>query len=149
VAISDDAANLVAGYRLLNDDASWAEVVSVSMVDEPLLAYNLTVEGFHTYFVAADAQAVPVWVHNTCFDFAEFIPIHSRETILSSNKVSYDFWSNQSPQTIIDDLLNGAEKIVVGADGRVWNGNTRLLALQDMGYDVNQLIGQLTRDYLK
>ena len=49
-----DAANLLAGHRLLNDDASWAEVVSVSVVNEPLLAYNLTVEGFHTYFVAAD-----------------------------------------------------------------------------------------------
>jgi filamentous hemagglutinin len=48
------AANLLAGHRLLNDDASWAEVVSVSVINEPLLAYNLTVEGFHTYFVAAD-----------------------------------------------------------------------------------------------
>jgi filamentous hemagglutinin len=50
----------VAGYRLLNDDASWAEVVSVAVVDAPLLAFNLTVEGFHTYFVAADEGAAPV-----------------------------------------------------------------------------------------
>jgi len=44
-----DAADLTAGYRLLNADATWAEV---EVVEEPLEAYNLTVADFHTYFVA-------------------------------------------------------------------------------------------------
>jgi len=61
-----DAADLTAGYRLLNDDASWAEVVSVEVVAEALEAYNLTVADYHTYFVAANENASPVWVHNTC-----------------------------------------------------------------------------------
>jgi hypothetical protein len=61
-----DAGNLVAGDRLLNADGSWAEVVSVEIEETPLTAYNLTVEGFHTYFVAANKNAAPVWVHNDC-----------------------------------------------------------------------------------
>ena len=56
-----DAADLLTGDRLLNDDSSWVEVVS----SEALRAYNLAVEGWHTYFVTANADAAPVWVHNT------------------------------------------------------------------------------------
>jgi hypothetical protein len=61
-----DAADLLAGDLLLNDDGSWAEVVSSDVTAEPLRAYNLTVEGWHTYFVAANVDAAPVWVHNWC-----------------------------------------------------------------------------------
>ncbi|MDT8853644.1 hypothetical protein RNZ50_01075 [Paracoccaceae bacterium Fryx2] len=32
----------------------------------PLTAYNLTVEEFSTFFVAANVDAEPVWVHNSC-----------------------------------------------------------------------------------
>jgi putative component of toxin-antitoxin plasmid stabilization module len=41
-------------------------VVSSDVSAEPLRAYNLTVEGWHTYFVAANVDAAPVWVHNWC-----------------------------------------------------------------------------------
>jgi len=51
---------------LLNDDSSWAEVVSSRTLAQPLRAYNLTVKDFHTYFVAANKDAAPVWVHNIC-----------------------------------------------------------------------------------
>ena len=61
-----DAANLQAGYRLLNDDGSWAIVAAVVSTPEPLTAYNLKVSGFHTYFVTGNATAEPVWVHNDC-----------------------------------------------------------------------------------
>jgi hypothetical protein len=63
-----DAAQLQAGDRLLNDDGTWAEVVSVEIEAEPLTAFNLTVAEFHTYFVAANENAAPVWVHNDCWD---------------------------------------------------------------------------------
>ena len=63
-----DAADLQSGDRLLNDDGSWAEVASVTLEAEALVAYNLTVNDWHTYFVAGDADAEPVWVHNNCFD---------------------------------------------------------------------------------
>ena len=63
------AHNLVAGDRLLNADEGWSEVTSVRVERKPLLAYNLTVADFHTFFVKApeanDNDAV--WVHNvTC-----------------------------------------------------------------------------------
>jgi len=61
------AATLQAGDRLLNADGTWAEVLAAKTLNEPLLAYNLTVDGFHTYFVAANEDAAPVWVHNSCF----------------------------------------------------------------------------------
>jgi hypothetical protein len=67
-----DAAQLQAGDRLLNDDGTWAEVVSVEIEAEPLTAFNLTVAEFHTYFVAANENAAPVWVHNDCFDQVNF-----------------------------------------------------------------------------
>ena len=53
---------------MLNDDSSRAEVVSSCTLAQPLRAYNLTVKDFHTYFVAANKDAAPVWVHNACWD---------------------------------------------------------------------------------
>ena len=67
-----DAADLRAGDRLLNDDSSRAEVVSSRTLAQPLRAYNLTVKDFHTYFVAANENAAPVWVHNDCFGKVTF-----------------------------------------------------------------------------
>ena len=67
-----DAGNLVAGYKLLGEDASWSVVVSVEIEEVPLQAYNLTVDDWHTYFVKADVAAGldAVWVHNDCFTSA-------------------------------------------------------------------------------
>lgn len=59
-----DAADLQPGFRLLNSDQSWAEVVGVEVEDEALLAFNLTVDGFETFFVGSAPEAHPVWVHN-------------------------------------------------------------------------------------
>ena len=64
------AHNLIAGDRLLNADEGWSEVTAVRVERKPLLAYNLTVADFHTFFVKApeanDNDAV--WVHNTVCD---------------------------------------------------------------------------------
>ncbi len=59
-----DAKDLMPGDQLLNPDGSWAEVVELRTVKNPLTAYNLTVSDFHTFFVAANDDAEPVWVHN-------------------------------------------------------------------------------------
>ncbi|WP_368660804.1 polymorphic toxin-type HINT domain-containing protein [Paracoccus sp. (in: a-proteobacteria)] len=56
------------GERLLNDNGAWSEVTAVTFAAEPLTAYNITVNEFHTYFVAANTNAAPVWVHNNCPD---------------------------------------------------------------------------------
>ena len=61
-----DAQHLQAGDELLSDDGSWQTVASVEIEAEPLDAFNLTVEGYSTYFVAEDVSADAVWVHNAC-----------------------------------------------------------------------------------
>lgn len=48
----------------MNNDGSWATVVSVAVQSGPLQAFNLTVQDYATYFVAANENAAPVWVHN-------------------------------------------------------------------------------------
>jgi hypothetical protein len=68
LCVMTGAADLQAGDRLLNDDGTWAEVIGVEIEAEPLTAFNLTVAEFHTYFVAANENASPVWVHNDCWD---------------------------------------------------------------------------------
>ncbi|RWX14329.1 filamentous hemagglutinin N-terminal domain-containing protein [Rhizobium hidalgonense] len=62
IAVKD----LKPGDRMLNDDESWSDVVSVRVEAKPLDAYNLTVADFHTYFVkqAENRDAKSVWVHN-------------------------------------------------------------------------------------
>jgi len=62
------ARDLKPGQRLLDADGSWTDVVEVRTALKPLLAFNLTVADFHTYFVkqADNDNAEPVWVHNAC-----------------------------------------------------------------------------------
>ena len=81
----------LAGDRLLNNDGSKAEVVSSGVLAEPLRAYNLTVEGWHTYFVAANVDAAPVWVHNSCFDVKK---IRAERSYFGSKKHGIN-WSDQ------------------------------------------------------
>jgi Pretoxin HINT domain len=74
-----DASNLKAGYRLLNDDGSWAEVTGITVEQAPLKAYNLTIEGYHTFFVSGNAEANPVWVHNNnCNIDANGLPVPAK-----------------------------------------------------------------------
>ena len=65
-----DADDLEPGFKLLEDDGGWSEVVSVRVEGEPLEAYNLTVANWHTYFIAANfsPDLDAVWVHNACID---------------------------------------------------------------------------------
>ncbi|ENN86025.1 filamentous hemagglutinin family outer membrane protein [Rhizobium freirei PRF 81] len=44
---------------------------------------------------------------------------------------------------IVESLLHGDEPLLVKLDGTIMNGNTRILALQSRGYDVNSLIPRL------
>lgn len=87
-----DAANLKPGYRLLNHDQSWAEVVTVEIEEKPLKAYNLTVADWETFFVRGDGDknADPVWVHNCKWFNVNRLPQAVRdsanETLASINK---------------------------------------------------------------
>ncbi|WP_019671798.1 polymorphic toxin-type HINT domain-containing protein [Psychrobacter lutiphocae] len=62
-----DASNLKAGYKLLCENGQWQIVQNIKVTDEPLSAYNLTVNNDHTYFVTSSGTTYGVWVHNSCF----------------------------------------------------------------------------------
>lgn len=63
-----DASNLKPGFRLLGANGEWAEVSMVTYQVKELLAYNISVEGFRTFFVQGNSYDIinPVWVHNSC-----------------------------------------------------------------------------------
>ena len=61
------AEDLKAGSRLFAENGAEQTVQSVTVKQEPLQAYNLTVADWHTYFVKGDkAETEGVWVHNEC-----------------------------------------------------------------------------------
>ena len=61
------AEDLKAGSRLFAENGAEPTVQSVTVKQEPLQAYNLTVADWHTYFVKGDkAETEGVWVHNDC-----------------------------------------------------------------------------------
>ena len=61
------AEDLKAGSRLFAENGVEPTVQSVTVKQEPLQAYNLTVADWHTYFVKGDkAETEGVWVHNAC-----------------------------------------------------------------------------------
>ena len=61
------AEDLKAGSRLFAENGAGQTVQSVTVKQEPLQAYNLTVADWHTYFVKGDkAETEGVWVHNEC-----------------------------------------------------------------------------------
>ena len=61
------AEDLKAGNRLSSESGAEQTVQSITVKQEPLQAYNLTVADWHTYFVKGDkAETEGVWVHNEC-----------------------------------------------------------------------------------
>ena len=61
------AGYLKTGERLLSESGSEQVVEKVSTEQKPLVAYNLNVSDWHTYFVrGSGSQTEGVWVHNEC-----------------------------------------------------------------------------------
>jgi hypothetical protein len=69
---------------------------------------------------------------------ASLIRIHSDPLIRS---MSYKYWVAQPTKDIVRSLMpgSGSEALRVSGDGRVFQGNTRILILGERGYDVNSL----------
>ena len=62
-----EAGSLKAGDILETANGEKQTVQSIVIKTEPLKAYNLTVQDFHTYFVKGKgAETDAVWVHNEC-----------------------------------------------------------------------------------
>ncbi|NBZ90083.1 polymorphic toxin-type HINT domain-containing protein, partial [Stagnihabitans tardus] len=135
-----DASHLRPGDRLLNSDGTWAEVVSVEERAEPLDAWNLTVKDAHSYFIAGEAGAQPVWVHNSCFEFDQFKYMHE--------DMALERYSNLSSEEIVSSLFNGKDKLLVGKDGLIWKGNERIKILEERGFDLEVVKSKMTYDNL-
>ena len=55
-------------------------------------------------------------------------------------RMSYDYWSNKSTDSIVESLRPGeVDALRVAQDGRVFNGNTRIRVLLERGFDVHSL----------
>jgi hypothetical protein len=137
-----DAADLKNGYRLLNDNGSWAEVVSVKVEAKPLQAFNLTVADYNTYFVSANDEAESVWVHNLCInsdaakelrskltqEFGDGPSAEIMEMVTSNTGFAYKHKANES-WTYSDIILENGELIVVS--GKKGTGTRTPLDLDD------------------
>ncbi|HGH6724031.1 TPA: polymorphic toxin MafB class 1 [Neisseria meningitidis] len=61
------AGRLKKGDTLLSESGAKQTVQNITLKQQPLKAYNLTVADWHTYFVKGDkAETEGVWVHNDC-----------------------------------------------------------------------------------
>ncbi|EOB95413.1 pretoxin HINT domain protein [Neisseria meningitidis NM607] len=61
------AGRLKKGDTLLSESGAKQTVQNITLKQQPLKAYNLTVADWHTYFVKGDkAETEGVWVHNEC-----------------------------------------------------------------------------------
>ena len=61
------AGRLKKGDTLLSESGAKQTVQNITLKQQPLKAYNLTVANWHTYFVKGDkAETEGVWVHNAC-----------------------------------------------------------------------------------
>jgi RHS repeat-associated protein len=74
-------------------------------------------------------------------NYPPLIRIHPESTIMSgSNRFSYEFWNKKSTGDLVGSLCSGSESpLTVSPDGRIFNGNVRILILEQRGYDVNSL----------
>ncbi|MBW3898942.1 hypothetical protein HHC09_10905 [Neisseria meningitidis] len=61
------AGRLKKGDTLLSESGAKQTVQNITLKQQPLKAYNLTVADWHTYFVkSSQAETEGVWVHNDC-----------------------------------------------------------------------------------
>lgn len=67
--------------------------------------------------------------------------IHSDETMSSgASRFSLEYWRRRKTEEIVESLRPGrSEALKVKADGRILNGNVRVKALEERGFDINSL----------
>ena len=112
-----EAGRLNPGERLLNSAGGVTEVVSVTVEDKPLDAYNLEVEAYHTFFVPAPANdnAPAVWVHNACAWYRTAADVQEQTALEAAQKGAGDIVM----RNLGDPRFAGMDKVehVVRSDG--------------------------------
>ena len=114
-----DASNLKAGYKLLSEDGQWQVVQSVRQTEEPLSAYNLTVNNDNTYFVTGSDSTYGVWVHNTCVTVSSLV---KNDTLLLREAKKLSQQESQGINQMLEQVRKGNNNPGVGT--KVFNGIT-------------------------
>lgn len=71
--------------------------------------------------------------------------IHADETLSSgAGRFSLEYWRRRTTEEIVESLRPGqAEALRVKSDGRIINGNVRVKVLEERGFDLGDLEGEL------
>ena len=56
----------IVGNTLRGPNGTLRPILDIQIKDQPLTAYNLSVENLHTFFVTGHEAESSIWVHNTC-----------------------------------------------------------------------------------
>ena len=75
--------------------------------DEPLSAYNLTVDNDHTYFIAGNYKVEGVWVHNKCQENIPLIATDTKKTLPGGEKIFIIKDVNANPVKIYQSKVDG------------------------------------------
>ena len=138
-----EAGGLKAGDVLLAENGSQQTVQSVVIKAEPLKAYNLTVQDFHTYFVKGKgAETDAVWVHNECDTADKSTGTSPKKEIVTTNlgnKIDITPTNNHSisPTGVVPPLTGQIPNSSIDIYSRNGNFVTRRF------YDAN---GNIKRD---
>ena len=67
--------------------------------------------------------------------------IHSDRTLKTgSSRIALEYWRQQPTADIVQSLQPGhIEALQVKPDGRIMSGNTRIMVLEERGFDINSL----------
>jgi hypothetical protein len=126
------AIDLQVGDQVREANGQLLAVANIRSYDENVTAYNLTVNGIHTYY----AGVTPILVHNSCID-----PSTVR---FSQSSVSPTFSAGGTINDLAEGLGNGTInpadvppiRVVQQGEDLVSLDNRRLLAFQMAGVDV-------------
>jgi hypothetical protein len=129
------AEDLAVGHLLRRSDGSLVAIAAVVLVDRPMVAYNLTVAGIHTYQVGKDG----ILSHNGCASIpgrpfrGSSAPQEAYKHLGRYHGIDPTVASNRLHIIKGDAGLGAADDVVIGRTGGVYDARTgeRLGSLTD------------------
>lgn len=112
------AGDLAIGDEVYNLDGTTSTILGseIKKLDEPVLVYNLEVEGFHSYFVCC----VPVLVHNQCTIDANALKEKYEVHIFSPDHIKGGIMNLGSNK---DDIMDTGLNIIRNVDAKIGLSN--------------------------
>lgn len=159
-----DASNLKVGDKLLSQNNEWQTIQSINITNEPITAYDLTVNNNHTFFVSTNGK-YGVWVHNnTKLSDKNQTMLNNLSQPLSKNTIEHildrhDFYRVQRQiNTVMKNKGKTKEEVyaMLNVGGRTffnknWSEQTSIKAVEYVKQDAikNKVLqGDHTTNYL-